>query len=273
VQCLSNLKQLANATISFANDKKGVMPAQGGTSPQIFTSDGRIKTWAAGDDLTNAADWIAWHRSRDPLTNVVNSNALNQNITYSGLAPYLGASRVDHATPQEANAVNPTLESVFRCPSDELLARPNADTGGRGAYRYSYSINQNYTSPRRNVAGYPAGQRVDGVFTGKITSIRNPSEKVLFVCEDEQTIDDGVFAANPAQWDPSFPGYSSGRINAVSSRHTSRATARSLTLSSLENKDSLGNVAFADGHAEFFSRKDALRQKHSGSPVPDPAGF
>ena len=39
------------------------------------------------------------------------------------------------------------------------------------------------------------------------------------------------------------------------------------------NEEARGNVGFADGHGEFFSRKDALRQKYSGSPVPDPVGF
>jgi len=29
-------------------------------------------------------------------------------------------------------------------------------------------------------------------------------------------------------------------------------------------------VAFCDGHAEFFSRKDALSQRHSGNIYPDP---
>jgi prepilin-type processing-associated H-X9-DG protein len=39
------------------------------------------------------------------------------------------------------------------------------------------------------------------------------------------------------------------------------------------NENARGNVGFADGHAEFFSRKDALRRKHSGNFADDPPGF
>ncbi|HMO26039.1 MAG TPA: hypothetical protein PKB10_07200, partial [Tepidisphaeraceae bacterium] len=138
---------------------------------------------------------------------------------------------------------------------------------GRGPFRYSYSINIYYANPVFNFPGFSGGQRFDGTFSGKITSIRNPAEKVLFVCEDELTIDDGVFSPNPNNW-------GTGQVNAVSARHTKQGTdLRNPTFTVSENKDALGNVAFADGHAEFFSRKDALRQRHTGSPSPDPDGF
>jgi prepilin-type processing-associated H-X9-DG protein len=38
-------------------------------------------------------------------------------------------------------------------------------------------------------------------------------------------------------------------------------------------EDTRGNVSFCDGHGEFFSRKDAHRQRYTGSPTLDPAGF
>ena len=41
----------------------------------------------------------------------------------------------------------------------------------------------------------------------------------------------------------------------------------------LPHEDARGNVGFADGHVDFFSRKDALRAKYSGNPTPDPVGF
>ena len=36
------------------------------------------------------------------------------------------------------------------------------------------------------------------------------------------------------------------------------------------NQDARGNVSFCDGHAEFFSRVDALRGRHTGNCYPDP---
>ena len=39
------------------------------------------------------------------------------------------------------------------------------------------------------------------------------------------------------------------------------------------NQNARGNVGFADGHGEFFSRKDAIRSRYSGNPAPDPAAF
>jgi prepilin-type processing-associated H-X9-DG protein len=41
----------------------------------------------------------------------------------------------------------------------------------------------------------------------------------------------------------------------------------------LGNEEARGNVGFADGHGAYFSRKDALRQRHSGNPNDDPLNF
>jgi prepilin-type processing-associated H-X9-DG protein len=37
--------------------------------------------------------------------------------------------------------------------------------------------------------------------------------------------------------------------------------------------DTYGNVAFADGHGEYMSRKDALRQRYTGTPAKDPDDY
>jgi hypothetical protein len=44
----------------------------------------------------------------------------------------------------------------------------------------------------------------------------------MFVCEDEKTLDDGAFRANPSQWSTS-----NGRINAVADRHEIKKSAKS----------------------------------------------
>lgn len=272
VKCLSNMKQVATAIMMFANDNKGRMPTQAGSSIMYIDSAGNIKTANPADpaylqQIRTTSDWIAWRRILDPITNTTISGNPNQNITYSALTKYLGGKYTETTGADEANQASRMLEEVFRCPSDNLDARPNMDTG-RGAYRYSYSMNRWFAG---NNPG-DRGESNDGngtttstfKFTGKIGSIRRSGEKILLICEDEQTLDDGVFNPNTAEWlKPN------GKINAVASRHTKRARANNNTLQSLGNEDSKGNVAFCDGHVEFFTRKNALRQKYTGNPTAD----
>jgi prepilin-type N-terminal cleavage/methylation domain-containing protein/prepilin-type processing-associated H-X9-DG protein len=267
VQCLSNMKQIANATIAFAQDHKGLMPGRGGTSLMGFNPDtGGI---SGSSDPKNCSDWIAWQRKFDMVIGNLSSMA-DQNITYSGLARYLGAKVIDHTTPQAANDVNTALQSLYRCPSDDVIARPNAQDSGRKPYRYSYSMNIMYTNTPFRAAqdtlttAPVTGQRSDSLFNGKINSIRSPAEKILLVCEDTLTIDDGTFSPRYAKWISGEP------VNAVAARHENKfKKVSSAVAPTVGNVNARGNVAFVDAHAEFMSRADALKQKYSGNPNPD----
>jgi prepilin-type processing-associated H-X9-DG protein len=276
VQCLSNLKQIATATIMFTNDRKGWMPSIGGSGHYYTGPNGEPRQTTDHARLRPSANWIAWQRQVDPITGVTNGGAADLNITYSGLAPYLGTKVVEHTTPTGANDVNRSLDSVFTCPSDNRQMRPNAPSGA--VYRYSYSMNELFAAPvvgapvpTSDGGSYRASDRYGGTtFTGRIASIKKQSEKILFICEDEATLDDGQGRYNPNQWDTA-PNQTTGRVNAVSSRHQVKLRAtRSITNNTVPNKDALGNVAFADGHAEFFSRLNALKGIHTGRPDPDP---
>jgi prepilin-type N-terminal cleavage/methylation domain-containing protein/prepilin-type processing-associated H-X9-DG protein len=269
VQCLSNIRQIIQATIMWSNDHHGWMPGRAGTGFTHASSGGEPQNdnSTAPDDV---ADWIAWQRKIDPVTGLASSGA-DQNITYSALAPYLGVKLRVHKTPEEANRMSPQLESVFRCPSDNLEAhfagKPDMQ------YRYSYSMNDLFMNPIQGSSGAPAGtdkeQRFGFKFTGKYSSIKDSGERVLCVCEDEQTIDDGVFKPNAAEW-------STGKVNAVAARHEMKfVSAKGTSGIFLRNKNvnARGNVGFCDGHAAFLSRKEAISQKYSGSAAPDPVGF
>jgi prepilin-type N-terminal cleavage/methylation domain-containing protein len=268
VKCLNNLKQLATATIAFTAERRGWMPGQGGSGNTSFNSDGKVVN--GGTDSKNPADWIAWKRRLDPVTGTINSavnEAEGQNISYSALAKYLGIKYVETATsnPGSANEVSQSTEQVFICPSDNREARPNAFDNGNKPYRYSYSINQFIANPMKKVSGYEDGVRAGFRFTGKISSIKRTAEIVMFVCEDELTIDDGAFNADASRWVQNLP------VNAVAARHELKfKRAASQSVQNVKNVDARGNVVYADGHGAFTSRKEALSQRHSGNPVPDP---
>jgi prepilin-type N-terminal cleavage/methylation domain-containing protein/prepilin-type processing-associated H-X9-DG protein len=291
VQCLSNMRQLASAIIQFSNEHDGWVPGQAGGSLTRFDPS-RPKRPLSGvpASLDMLADWISWQRKIDPITGAtLNTGDLTtasgvqyQNITNSSIARYLGVKPIITTTPQDANAANTTLESLFRCPSDNVQQRNNVNAGDPKPYRYSYSMNQMFVIPVRETNGTtsngkaygtfgdpPKAERDGFTFNGKITSIKRQSEHIMLIEEDEQTIDDGVAALNPMNW------VNNGSVNAVAARHElkiKKAKAGSNGVSGTEN--ARGNVAMWDGHAEFMSRKDALRQERTGRADPTPTtGF
>ncbi len=264
VQCLSNLHQICMATFAYSNDNKGYMPGRAGANTSCMTNlpgtsfvQGTSETW----------DWIAWQRAVDPYSGLVSPN--DTNITDSALARYMGSQEIVTTTPAQANMIATNLESVFRCPADPISSRPNVPATSV-TYRYSYSINDFVSNPNSNPASFSdKNARFGWEWTGKLASVRPASMVLLYVCEDERTIDDGVFRGNPVNW---LAGTS---VNAVADRHDSkRAAAIGLTFTAQgPPKDANGNVSFCDGHTEFMSRKDAIRQIHTSSPIADPAGF
>jgi len=180
------------------------MPACGGTSVMILDPNDKpvtVQSVYGGISDTDPlykklaySDWIVWQRrGQDPVQNQFNT-CPGLNITYSALAPYLAIKRLDHTTDLQARNIAPVADSMFRCPTDRVEAHfLNGADNSRGSYLYSYAINRLYSMP---VSG--SGKRFDGKFNGRISSIRNPGEKVLYICQDEKTADDGTFSPTPA---------------------------------------------------------------------------
>ena len=243
------------------------MPGRGGVSLTKLSNTGSIVGMPGSptaSDFQQSGDWLAWQRVEDPLGGA--GRGADMNITYSALAKYLGTKIRVHNTPQEANTVAAKLDELYRCPSDNLPARP-AIASDKPINRYSYSMNILYTNPIFTISGFGRGQRFGSTFTGKITSIRGASERVLLVCEDETTIDDGTFSPNAANW---MAGKS---VNAVAARHENKFKKAASLANPGKTEQARGNVGFADGHGEFMSRKEAISQRYSGNPTPDPVGF
>ena len=277
VKCLSNMRQISLAVVSFAGENRGWMPGRGGGGV-IPLNEGKPNpfTLYPGQvlDITHPGDWIAWQRVTDPVGGP--GNGADQNITYSALAKYLNIKWKQHSTPAEANSISPTGDEMFRCPSDNIAARPATPLTTDRKYRYSYCVNDLFFNPVQpcDTTNYPApatpiqtGSRFGFTFNGKISSIRAPSERIMLACEDEQTMDDAIFKPNAAKWVANQAG------DQVSSRHELKfAQVRSRTGGGT-NVNARGNVGFCDGHAEFMSRKQAISQRYSGHALADPPGF
>jgi prepilin-type N-terminal cleavage/methylation domain-containing protein/prepilin-type processing-associated H-X9-DG protein len=275
VQCLSNMKQITNAMMMWSTDHNGWMVGRSGASFYCADTNGQSAGVTAANQnnttpgvptgtYTDISNWISWSRVIDPVTGKTITGANDQNITYSGIARYIGGKQIFSNSGgtgglPASNSVNTQMEAVFRCPADNLASRPNSDPT-KVVYRYSYSLNDYVGFPiqyQKDAAGN--GKRTGFLFTGKLASIKPASQIVMLVCEDEQTLDDGCYVPHPDQWP------APGRLNAVAGRHDAHhTTLRSVAYPNLPNTNAMGNVTFCDGHGEFFSRIDALRAKYTG---------
>jgi prepilin-type N-terminal cleavage/methylation domain-containing protein len=194
VQCLSNMRQIAGAIIAFANDHNGKMPSAATWTPlKIDPVTGEFKTLTSDTDpqRTFSPDWISWQRVKDEFSPGTLNTCAHLNITYSAVSRYLGGKLIETFTVDDDNAANRALDAIYRCPSDELSTRLSHADPSHGSYRYSYTMNVAYGSPVTGSSffafpGYvkkpTGGVRVDGVFTGKISTIRNAGEKIQLMC-------------------------------------------------------------------------------------------
>src|SRR5262249_49099968 len=123
VKCLSNIRQLSLATISFANEHKGWMPAQAGSGHMAINVKTAAPTGASGPTDYPFGDWIAWQRKADPIDG--SADGADLNITMGALVPYLNGKLKVHTAGDAAaaNNISPQLDEVYRCPSDNLASR------------------------------------------------------------------------------------------------------------------------------------------------------
>jgi prepilin-type processing-associated H-X9-DG protein/prepilin-type N-terminal cleavage/methylation domain-containing protein len=202
VQCASNLRQVAAATIAHAQQNKDALPTTA-SFPQ------------------RAHDWVYW-------VGVPPFDDLDE----SALAAHLG------------RPLNPAL---LRCPSDDWEAHRPHPLAGR-AYPYSYAMN-------------PALIPLPG---GKLTRVRHSSDRIMFVEEDAARLFDGQWLApSPlASFLPSLAVFPPIYIvTDIADRHDIRRAPG--------NQEGRGNVAFADGHVDYVTRRFAADVRHwRGEPWP-----
>src|SRR5438093_1985508 len=114
VKCLSNIRQISLASMSFANEHKGLMPARASGGTYIVRGNGTIGSAADPTKEYPFADWICYARKIDPITGDTGHAEWDFNITYSGLAPYLNAKMRVHTSPQQPLSISPQLDEMYR---------------------------------------------------------------------------------------------------------------------------------------------------------------
>ena len=189
----------------------------------------------AGSRFDNVVreDWIYYQTNA-----TANQRGNGLTLNDSAIAKYMGN-------------MNP---EALRCPSDNLETHtPNAP-GGR--YDYSYTMNMFFDSHRWNNPSLNYGQKIP-----RLGAMKNASMKFILAEEDERTINDG-FLAPPAAASPTRPSVEVPGGDMLAIRHDRQRrnpdpnNLQAIKTPSNQNNDRRGNAAFADGHAEYITRKE-----------------
>jgi len=200
VYCINNLNELGKAWIMYAHDNQdNLVPVTG--YADLVTSTTQLAEAQPGGPM---ASWVLGTEAM--LTEATNAIFIQDGLLY----PYINNVK------------------TYKCPADNISLIPALQ--GQQKLR-SYSMNcwmnpdsaDNWNNSQHYVGGPPAGyQQV--VYT-KLTQIRTPAERWVFIEENPYSINDGFFVVDislPRNW-----------IDIPASYHN-RACA----------------IAFADGHVE-----------------------
>jgi prepilin-type N-terminal cleavage/methylation domain-containing protein/prepilin-type processing-associated H-X9-DG protein len=164
-----------------------------------------------------------------------------------------GLTAKDSSVARYMGGFNP---EVFRCPSDNIESHITTAPGGR--YDYSYTMNEFFESNRNTNPSANFGFQIP-----RLGTIKNSSEKILLVEEDERTINDGLWAP-PAEEALSRPGITKPGSDMLAIRHDRQRKLPDYAGIPLDTKNAerRGNVSFADGHADYVSRKYVHNMAH-----------
>ena len=199
----------------------------------MYTNDGKglVPHPAEGGGPTlNKYAWVYW----GPPSWKAPYNDAKQ----SPIAPYIGGG---------------DPKQFLTCPSDNV-AEHQSVYGGRPPYPFSYSMNA-WVSVDNSRVGSRKSPKLNP-YLMKINQVRNPTQKVWLYDESERSINDGMFAPEGVAAD------GTGGTDALSDRHTRRASKNMTNDAVVRGKDGRGNVVFVDGHAEVVNREDIHKPEH-----------
>ncbi len=183
ISCLNNERQLALATLLYADDSADALPYNTGAD--------EIKQWVGSKWYWNwTSPVMDWEASNSDNTN----SAL---VTLGGIGPY--TSR----TP-----------AIYRCPSDHVVSDKQAAVGWTGRVR-SISMNAMVGDAGEYIV---AGQNVnnrDYVQFLKQSQVLQPSQIFVFIEEHPDSINDGYFLnhVDSQRWFDLPASYHNGAAN------------------------------------------------------------
>jgi prepilin-type N-terminal cleavage/methylation domain-containing protein/prepilin-type processing-associated H-X9-DG protein len=192
----------------------------------MYTSNNKDLMPGGAEPAQKRWDWIYW--------DVPAGNPFND-VSQSALAPYMMSG---------SKKINP---EYFRCPSDRAEEHVSV-YGGRYPYKFSYTMNAFLSDNNR---AYSAGLGITDTAKQKnfkMSYIKHPTRKILFVDENERTANDGLWVPEHTKA-PNDSDFTGSFVDQLADRHEVRKDER--------KKQGRGNVAFADGHGEFIDRKSA----------------
>jgi prepilin-type processing-associated H-X9-DG protein len=124
----------------------------------------------------------------------------------------------------------------YRCPSDVYDDHPT--------YPFSYTMNEFMggllNAPDGDTSATHLHTRI------KITQVKRAAEKLMFIDESSQTVDDGCWA--PQRYN------TSSYKNLLSNRHDKKSEDKT------DPNAGSGNALFCDGHAATIARKESANQ-------------
>jgi prepilin-type N-terminal cleavage/methylation domain-containing protein/prepilin-type processing-associated H-X9-DG protein len=183
----------------------------------MYNNENKGKFPAAGTSQ-QVDDWIYWENDVAPNVPVP------RNPDDGLLVPYMGG----HFIPES-----------YRCPSDDIDTH---HAGDFGTYKYSYTVN-NQICYRDTNTPHDAKQNL------VVSSIKHPWQKILFVDESSETIDDGCW---------NWKAYAASDQNMISNRHDKRNEQARLNVNTTITHGGRGNVSFVDGHCDAIDRNEVF---------------
>ena len=225
---LSRAREQANSVKCLSNLR------QLGMAMHMYAMENK-GLFPAGSRFDNVVreDWIYYQTN-----GTANARGTGLTLSDSAIGKYLG-----NMTPE-----------ALRCPSDNIETHtPNAP-GGR--YDYSYTMNMFFDSHRFNNPSVNYGQKIP-----RLGAMKNASMKFVLAEEDERTINDG-FLAPPAAATATRPGVEVPGGDMLAIRHDRERrnpdpnSLQAIKTPTNQNNQRRGNAAFADGHAEYITRKE-----------------
>ncbi len=240
IKCMSNIRQIASALVSYTSANKGGLP-------------GVIAGAAAS---RNQIEWVQWEMTPyfgNPKLST--GGAIFKDIGIYGIGPYLN--------------LKPTNVSVMRCPSDPNFENRLKQYNAAGDFSFSYEMNYLFSADGYKYVANSSTAYLSwpNIYARKITEIRDSSQKILLFEEDERTVDDGYGRLFDPPLTPGS-GYIASNysnLNRLALRHDSVVSHKPDPASSTElpNSSGKGVVGFCDGHSEFVPRRYAHSPEHT----------